>query len=59
MKTFKYFKGTVTMIQDFRGTNSKKEGCYKLMSVRNSNGDPVNFVISPRTYFLDHITVEI
>lgn len=60
MKNFKSFKGTITMIHDFRATiNSKKKGCYKLMSVTNATGSLVNFVISPRTYFVNHITVGI
>lgn len=58
MKKFLSFKGTLTTIQDFyTGANDKETGCYKLMSVQNRNGNLVNFVVSPNTYFVDHITV--
>ncbi|WP_110926806.1 hypothetical protein [Bacillus massiliglaciei] len=52
------FHGTVTRISDFpSGQNGENEGCYQLMSVQNSSGETVNFVISPATYFVDHSIV--
>ncbi len=58
MEKFLHFKGTITMIQDF-STNVTGEGtgCYKLMSVVNEDGASVNFVVSPATYFVDHVMV--
>ena len=58
MNFFLPFKGTITMIKDFYTSgNDKNIGCYKLMSVENEYGDLVNFVVTPTTYFVDHITV--
>lgn len=59
MKKFLSFNGVITAITDFyTGGNDKNLGCYKLMSVENEHGDLVNFVVSPTTYFVDHITME-
>ena len=60
MVNFQAFHGTVTMISDFViGVNGDEEGCYTLMSVDNSNGNLVNFVVSPTTYFVDHAMVSV
>ncbi|WP_045516635.1 hypothetical protein [Neobacillus niacini] len=60
MINFNSFQGTVTMISDFiTGQNGEGEGCYKLMSVDNGVGASVNFVVSPSTYFVDHVMVAI
>ena len=58
MTNFYSFRGTVTMINDFF-TNQNSEGCYKLISVDNGLGALVNFVVSPRTYFVDHVMVSV
>ena len=60
MTNFYSFHGTVTAISDFfTGQNSKKEGCYKLFTVENGLGAIVNFVVSPTTYFVDHVMVKV
>ncbi|PLT29854.1 hypothetical protein [Peribacillus deserti] len=60
MIRFASFHGTVTMISDFMiKQNGEDEGCYKLMTVENPKGEIVNFVISPATYFVDHVIVSI
>ncbi|MFJ7973153.1 hypothetical protein [Psychrobacillus sp. NPDC096389] len=60
MVNFRSFQGTVTMINDFViGQNGEGEDCYSLMSVANRNGDVVNFVISPTTFFVDHVMVAV
>jgi hypothetical protein len=57
---FAAFSGTVTRIEDFNPSqNAAAAGCYKLMSLENKDMGPVNFVISPGTYFIDHEVVEI
>jgi hypothetical protein len=58
MEKFQSFHGMITMINDF-WINSTGEGlgCYKLMSVENGNGNLVNFVVTPTTYFVDHVMV--
>ncbi|MEK5069917.1 hypothetical protein [Sporosarcina sp. FSL K6-1508] len=64
MINFQFFNGIVTMISDFPvGQNSEDTGCYKLISVDNGNGNGngnvVNFVVSPTTYFVDHVMVKV
>jgi hypothetical protein len=57
---FAAFSGTVTGIEDFHsGQDDASAGCYKLMSLENIDRGPVNFVISPGTYFVDHEVVEV
>jgi hypothetical protein len=57
---FAAFSGTVTRIEDFSPSPSDVSGgCYKLMSLENKDKGPVNFVISPQTYFVDHEVVEV
>ena len=58
MKIFQPFHGMVTMIDDFWiDANGTSAGCYKLMSVENGYGNLVNFVVTPTTYFVDHVMV--
>ena len=58
MTNFNSFHGTVTMISDlFTGQNGEDEGCFKLVSVDNGLGGIVNFVVSPTTYFVDHVMI--
>ena len=60
MQSFAAFSGTVTRIEDFSpGPNDASSGCNKLMSLENKDRGPVNFVISPNTYFVDHKVVEV
>lgn len=56
---FAAFSGTVMRIEDFYPSESVKAGCYKLMSLENKNREPVNFVISPETYFVNHEVVKV
>ena len=60
MTNFYSFHGTVTEIRDFFiGQNGKREGCNKLITVENGLGTIVNFVVSPTTYFVDHVMVTV
>lgn len=60
MVKYQPFSGTVTMISDFSITPSgENEGCYKLMSVIDGSGRQVNFVVEPKTYFVDQAMVRI
>jgi hypothetical protein len=60
MTNFYSFHGTVTMINDFfTGQNEAVDGCYKLITVENGLGAIVNFVVSPTTYFVDHVMVAV
>ncbi|WP_336771424.1 hypothetical protein [Paenibacillus sp. MMO-58] len=58
MTNFYSFHGTITAINDFF-TGQNGEGCYKLISVDNGLGALVNFVVSPQTYFVDHVMVSV
>jgi hypothetical protein len=58
MRRFQSFYGMVTMISDFKiNANEELTGCFKLMSLVNGAGTLVNFVVSPTTYFVDHVMV--
>ena len=60
MKIIQPFQGMITFIADFTiDETGKNVGCYKLMSVEDNQGNMVNFVVSPSTYFVDHVTMEI
>ncbi|WP_053363469.1 hypothetical protein [Bacillus sp. FJAT-27251] len=60
MTNFYSFHGTVTSIRDFiTGQAGVREGCYKLISVENGLGAVVNFVVSPATYFVDHVMLSV
>lgn len=60
MTNFFSFHGTVTMINDLiTGQGGEKEGCYKLITVKNRLGTVVNFMVSPNTYFVDHVMVAV
>lgn len=59
MATFGSFIGIVTSINDFSTGNDAQLGCYKLMTVQNSDGNTVNFVITPTTYFVDHVIISV
>lgn len=54
MTAFRSFYGMITMINDFWTGDEETTGCYKIMTVQNMEGDIVNFVVTPATYFVDH-----
>lgn len=57
---FAAFNGTVTRIEDFYPVqDDASAGCYKLMSLENVVMGPVNFVISPGTYFVNHEVIDV
>jgi hypothetical protein len=59
MAAFLSFSGIITMIDDFSTGAGEPTGCYKLMTVQNRDGNIVNFVVSPATYFVDHTMVAV
>ena len=59
MATFGSFFGIVTMISDFWTGSESPSGCYKLMTVQSNDGNTVNFVITPTTYFVDHVMISV
>ena len=57
---FASFSGTVARIEDFyTGQDDASAGCYKLMSLESVNKGPVNFIVSPGTYFVNHEVIEV
>lgn len=60
MANFQAFRGVVMMIDDFFvNATGEGAGCYKLITLDNGYGAVVNFVVSPNTYFVDHVTLNI
>ena len=56
MIKFESFQGMVTKIANFPiGENTEGADCYKLISLVDSHGTLINFVIEPTTYFVNHI----
>ncbi len=58
MITFGSFYGIITMINDFGTGTGEIMGCYKLITVQSTRS-VVNFVVSPTTYFVDHVTMKV
>lgn len=59
MTNFGSFYGIVTAINDFWEGSNVNTGCYKLMTVQNKEESIVNFVITPTTYFVEHMQVSV
>ncbi|SHI18025.1 hypothetical protein SAMN02745823_03084 [Sporobacter termitidis DSM 10068] len=59
MSAFVSIYGIVTMISDFWTGSDAASGCYKLMTVQNTDGNVVNFVITPTTYFVYHTIISV
>lgn len=59
MAAFLSFSGIITSINDISTGIEEPSGCYKLISVQNRDGNIVNFVVRPDTYFVDHVLVAV
>lgn len=60
MIKFESFSGFITIINDFWINESgESAGCYKLMTVEDGYGAVVNFVVTPSTYFVDHVMLRV
>lgn len=57
MVSFQSFSGIIMQIDNFY-TTSKETGCMLIMSLLDGVQTPVNFIVSPNTYFVDHERVE-
>lgn len=58
MASFGSFSGTITRTSDFvQSSNEAASGCYKSITVEDENGNMVNFIAAPNTYFVDHAAV--
>ncbi len=56
MATFRSFTGFVTAIENFM-TGGESLGCYKRISLQGMEGNTVNFIVSPCTYFIDQAMI--
>lgn len=54
---FGHFTGIITEINDQLRYNGQA-GCDKMMTVQDRNGNIVNFIITPCTYFVERETVK-
>lgn len=45
MTAFLSFSGFIRRIDDFWTSAEGPSGCYKIVTVQNSNGDIVNFIV--------------
>ncbi|MEG0775685.1 hypothetical protein [Clostridium sp.] len=60
MISYKGFSGTITRISDLRqGQEKGTSGCYKLFVVEAEDGNLVNFIVAPNTYFVNHTIVSV
>lgn len=56
MKDFQSISGIIIGISDLF-TTPETMGCDKLITVQKMDGEIANFVVSPDTYFVDHLMV--
>ena len=57
---FLSFEGFITNIHDFwLNPDDESLGCYKVMSVEDGSGAILDFVVTPTTYFVDHVMVRV
>ncbi len=59
MISYKFFYGLITTIDEFWTNNPQNEGCYKIMTIQMYDGNIINFIISPDTYFVDNYVMKI
>lgn len=59
MITFQSYHGMITRIENIQLSESGLSGCYKLITITSDENLPINFIASPETYFVDHVTVSI
>lgn len=58
MEYYRYIKGMVIKIEDFFTSANERTGCYKLLTILVEEGNIVNFVVTPSTYFVNHVTLK-
>jgi hypothetical protein len=59
MVLFHSFQGTIIKIDNFPTGSEINSGCYQIMSIKNSDGNLVNFIVTPFTYFIDQVMVRV
>ena len=59
MARYQPFSGTITQIENIRTGTYEGDDCNLMISVVNREGNQVDFVVTPDTYFVDRVTVTI
>lgn len=59
MSTFGSFSGIITRIENFWTGDQSTTGCSKFMTIQNGEENKVNFIVTPTTYFVDHVTLKV
>ena len=57
MAIFQPVNGIITRIDDYWTGNASLLGCTKRMTLESQDGNIVNFVVTPATYFVHHVMV--
>lgn len=57
MITFQSYHGMITRIENIQQSGTGLYGCYKLITITSDENLPINFIVSPETYFVNHVTV--
>lgn len=57
MTNFLSFKGVVTTINNVNFDEGDQSGCHQFFTIENSQGEIVNFVVSPSTYFVGQVNI--
>lgn len=59
MAAFGSFSGILTRIENFYTNDATTAGCSKFFTLQNGEAGTVNFVVTPATYFVDHVTMTV
>lgn len=57
MAVFQSFTGRIIKIEDFNNSLDMNSGCTKRITLQDQSGSVVNFIVTPSTYFVDHVMV--
>lgn len=59
MPDFKYISGTIINISNYWTEYYSDLGCNKVFTIIDAKGATINIIVTPNTYFLNHVTVSI
>lgn len=59
MAAFESISGIVTAIDTFWTDAQEPSGCVKIMSIQTRDGDTINFIVEPSTYFVNGAVIRI
>lgn len=58
-KSFNSVEGTIVDIEPTRIGNRRANGCMIFVSVEDTDGNMVNFIMTPNTYVVDFVTLHV